>query len=79
LSPIENSRKTTPNSASTLNSGTCTVGPDGVGAEDQADQQVAEAGGNMQPLEGDHHRHTHGQQQDDLNQMIHAALCTPDG
>ncbi|WP_422899123.1 hypothetical protein [Propionivibrio sp.] len=27
----------------------------------------------MQPLEGDHHHHTHCQQQDDLNQMIHRA------
>jgi hypothetical protein len=30
---------------------------DGMGPEDQADQQVTEAGGDMQPLEGDHHPH----------------------
>ena len=34
----------------------------GMGAEDQADQQVTEAGGDMQPLEGDHHHHAHCQQ-----------------
>ena len=44
----------------------------GVGAKNQTYQQVTQAGGDVQPLETDHYRHTYSQQQDDLNQMIHA-------
>jgi hypothetical protein len=43
----------------------------GVGPQDQSDQQVSQAGRDVQALKADHHHHGDGQQQDDLNQMIH--------
>ena len=51
--------------------------PDGVRPEDQADQQIAEAGRDMQPLEDDHGRHGNGQQEDDLYEMIHQTIRLP--
>jgi hypothetical protein len=45
--------------------------------EDQADQQVTEAGWHMQPLEDDHGRHGNGQQEDDLYEMIHQTIRFP--
>ena len=44
---------------------------DGMWPEDQADQQVTEAGRNMQPLKSDHDRNGYAQKKNDLCEMNH--------